>query len=150
MVQDHLQFARRLKRLLKKHQAMSYGYRAELANDGLLVFKPKRKVFGISDPTGSVSQMARKPGFFARGGGQPTIKTGNVARRGVSLRSLVIFAAAFIAFKAFLMYQFGPAGYQARIDAMADGAMIEKAGAWIMQIDPVTAFVFNQINYFLV
>lgn len=48
MVEDHLQFDRRVQKLTRKHQAMSRGYTHRMRADGLIVMKPRRARPGLS------------------------------------------------------------------------------------------------------
>ena len=48
MVEDHLQFDRRVAKLTRKHQAMSRGYTHRLRADGLIEVKPRRARPGVS------------------------------------------------------------------------------------------------------
>ncbi|EEX08205.1 conserved hypothetical protein [Ruegeria lacuscaerulensis ITI-1157] len=67
-------------------------------------------------------------------------------RSAVPAKVLVMFLFGFFAFKAFLLSNLGPSGYQYRVDALNEGTSIEQAGAWIMQIDPATQFLSDQLN----
>lgn len=60
-------------------------------------------------------------------------------------KGLLIVAAAFFAFKAFMLASFGAVTYQDRVDQLNAGTVFEQGGAWIMQIDPVTAFVGEKL-----
>jgi hypothetical protein len=66
-------------------------------------------------------------------------------RVNLPLRGLAMTLAAFIGFKVVVLMHLGDLSYQARIDALAAGSAAEKAGAWIMQIDPVTRTIAGQI-----
>lgn len=68
------------------------------------------------------------------------------ARPGISLRSVVLFAVAFFVFKGFLLANLGPESYGERINRLNSGTPVEVAGAWIMQPDPVTVFVADQMG----
>ena len=48
MSEEALQFKSRLRRLERKHSAMSNGYRAQLRSDGLIMMTPERKKSAIS------------------------------------------------------------------------------------------------------
>ena len=45
------QFTKRLKRLDRKNRDFERGFTTQLRSDGLLIVKPKRRVFGISGKT---------------------------------------------------------------------------------------------------
>jgi len=67
----------------------------------------------------------------------------------VPLRGVLLVIAAGFAFKGFLHADLGQATYGDRISASQSGTLIEKGGAWLMQVDPVTVWVAEQINTFL-
>jgi len=67
-------------------------------------------------------------------------------RSAVSLKFLVFSFLGVFAFKALLLSNLGPSGYEYRIDSLAQGTPVEQAGAWIMQIDPITQFMATQLN----
>lgn len=70
-------------------------------------------------------------------------------RSGIPARVLVLSLVGFFAFKAFLLSSLGPTGYQFRVDGLNEGTSVEKAGAWVMQIDPVSQFLSGQLNKIL-
>jgi len=107
------EFNERLRRLIKKHRAMSRGYTAHLRPDGLIVLQPKRTQFSISP------------------------------------RSLALFLVAFLAFKGFIIMSLGLATYQDRLSRLEDGTFFERAGAWVMQVDPVSAEIARLIGSLL-
>ena len=55
----------------------------------------------------------------------------------------VLFAA--LAFKAYLLASLGTADYAARVDMLSQGTPVERAGAWIMAIEPATQTVADLI-----
>jgi hypothetical protein len=55
------------------------------------------------------------------------------------LRGILMTLAGFVVFKAVLLVQLGAATYEARLESLAAGTAIERAGAWVLQIDPATA-----------
>jgi hypothetical protein len=67
-------------------------------------------------------------------------------RSAVPAKVLLFTLLAVFAFKAFLLSSLGPSGYQDRIDSLKEGTQVEQAGAWIMQIDPVSQFLSVQLN----
>ncbi|MFT7592973.1 MAG: hypothetical protein ACI8R4_000284 [Paracoccaceae bacterium] len=110
MVDDQLHFDERLRRLERKHRAMSRGYTTHMRSDGLIVAKPRRAQVTISG------------------------------------KSILLFLLAFIAFKGFLVANLGALGYEERLDRLKNGTLIEKAGAFVMQIDPLSQFTAEQIG----
>lgn len=110
MVEDQLHFDRRVRRLSKKHEAMSRGYTTRMRKDGLIVMSPRR------------------------------------ARPGVSLKAIVLFVGALLLFKGFLMANLGPESYADRVGRLSEGTAVEKAGAWVMQPDPVTLIIAEKMG----
>jgi len=64
----------------------------------------------------------------------------------ISGRSVFLFLAAFIAFKAFLVANLGPQTYDDRLARLEAGTFVEKAGAFVMQADPLTMYAAQQIG----
>lgn len=62
----------------------------------------------------------------------------------VPFAGLALVAVGVIAFKGIVHAQLGAATYDARIAALAEGSQVEKAGAWVMQADPLTLWVSAQ------
>ena len=52
--------------------------------------------------------------------------------------NLAMIVIVMMLFKGFLHAQLGAQSYQDRIEALAAGTVIEQAGAWVLQVDPVT------------
>ncbi|MEO0390600.1 MAG: hypothetical protein AAF218_06620 [Pseudomonadota bacterium] len=61
------------------------------------------------------------------------------ARRGMPMKGMLLLAIGFFAFKAFVLISIGDASYEARLQSLRAGTMAEQAGAWALQVDPVTA-----------
>ncbi|KMK68141.1 hypothetical protein [Puniceibacterium sp. IMCC21224] len=68
---------------------------------------------------------------------------------GASPRSIVMIALGFFAFKGLLLHSMGEVEYLARIATLTQGSLVEKAGAFMMQIDPVTRWGLEQLTPFL-
>jgi hypothetical protein len=64
----------------------------------------------------------------------------------VSFRSVLLFVAAFFLFKGFLFATLGPETYDERVGRLQQGSMIEQAGAFVMQGDPVTNFIASKLG----
>lgn len=58
---------------------------------------------------------------------------------------VVLFAAAML-YKGFLLAYLGPATYDNRVSALAEGSIVEMGGAWVLQADPVTQAVAGFIK----
>ena len=110
MTSGQVEFETRVKRLLRKHLAMSRGYSARMRPDGLIVAQPRRA-------------------------GSP-----------ISGRSVLIFLVAFVLFKGFLIASLGAEGYGERVGKLEQGNLVEQAGAFAMQADPVATMVAMQLE----
>jgi len=64
----------------------------------------------------------------------------------ISFPVFIFFLAAFIGFKAFLFVGVGPLTYEDRLAHLQLGTMVEKAGAYAMQADPLTVYEATQIG----
>ncbi|PJE34300.1 hypothetical protein CVM52_23010 [Pseudooceanicola lipolyticus] len=109
MTVQQVEFANRLSRLIRKHQAMTRGYTTSMRPDGLIVAKPRRAPAPISG------------------------------------RSVLIFLAAFLMFKVVLMASLGSEAYDTRVARLQEGTLVEKAGAFAMQGDPLTRLVAETV-----
>jgi len=64
----------------------------------------------------------------------------------ISGRSVVLFVASVLLFKGFLMAALGFGSYDFRVDQLRAGSGLEKAGAFVMQRDPVSQFIAEKIG----
>lgn len=64
----------------------------------------------------------------------------------ITIMPLVLLAAMFLAFKAVLYVQLGEETYLSHLDNLTTGSAVERAGAMVMQIDPVTERVLGLIE----
>mgnify|MGYP000214899790 CR=1 FL=1 len=64
----------------------------------------------------------------------------------ISGRSVLFFAAAFLLFKGFLMAALGFGSYDERVRTLAQGSGVERAGAFVMQADPVSVLIARKIG----
>lgn len=67
-------------------------------------------------------------------------------RVGVPLHSIILFVAAFLAFKGFMIASLGVATYEERVGRLQSGTVPEQAGAWVMQADPVSNWVYEKLR----
>ncbi len=67
-------------------------------------------------------------------------------RSAVPAKVLLFCVVVFFLFKGFLLSNLGAVSYQTRVDALQEGTSVEKAGAWIMQADPVSEFLAAQMS----
>lgn len=65
------------------------------------------------------------------------------------LRGFAILFLAAILYKSVMLAWIGPTVYAERVGALADGTVIEQAGAWLLQADPATVAVAGVIGPFL-
>lgn len=68
--------------------------------------------------------------------------------RMIPLRAMMIIAAVLLTFKAFLLHQLGFSVYTAKVAGMAKGDTVDQVGAYLMQVDPVTLWIFQVIEFF--
>ncbi len=66
-------------------------------------------------------------------------------RRGSLWKNLIVFLIGAFAFKCLVLFSLGETTYQARVDSLLEGSQVEQAGAWLMQIDPATRYVVQQV-----
>lgn len=62
------------------------------------------------------------------------------------LRKMVLLSVGLFAFKSLVLISLGTEVYQSKVDALGTGTSLEKAGAYVMQIDPVTAQIATLIT----
>ncbi|WP_428928141.1 hypothetical protein [Marinibacterium sp. SX1] len=68
---------------------------------------------------------------------------------GVPPRAIILFIAGVLLFKGILIASLGPLAYGERVTALGNGSIVEQAGAWVMQIDPVSAEIGARIAHYL-
>jgi len=99
-----------------------------------------------------VSNIGRKNRALARGYSTRVRPDGLIVARprrrqvGLSLKSVILFVLAIFAFKGFLIADIGVKTYDERVDRLKTGTIVEQAGAWVMQIDPLSAGIAQQIG----
>ena len=62
------------------------------------------------------------------------------------LKGILFLVAAGFLFKGFLFSYLGADAYSERVALLNNGTMMEQAGAWVMQPDPATTFIADQLN----
>ena len=72
---------------------------------------------------------------------RPRRQTSRLPRKAVFL-----FLSAFFLFKAFIVANLGPLGYEDRLARLEAGTFVEKGGAFVMQADPLTMYLAEQIG----
>lgn len=68
------------------------------------------------------------------------------AQARISGRSVILFILAFFLFKGFLIANLGPETYGERVGRLRTGTPVEQAGALVMQADPASAWISEQIG----
>jgi hypothetical protein len=66
-------------------------------------------------------------------------------RRVLPLRGLIHLALGFVFFKAVVLAHLGGVAYEARVAQLADGHLIEQAGAAIMRPDPLSRWMAGHL-----
>ncbi len=67
----------------------------------------------------------------------------------ISGRAVLLCFAAFIGFKVFLVASLGLVTYEERLGRLQAGTMVERIGAFAMQVDPVTKALAKKVVYTL-
>lgn len=65
------------------------------------------------------------------------------------VRGLVLLMVGFFLFKAMIMAHLGGLLYEERVAALNEGTLVEQAGAYVMQADPVTQTIASKLRPFL-
>jgi hypothetical protein len=68
------------------------------------------------------------------------------ARRRIRVMPLVFVAFAAFGLKATILHSVGAEAYEARVAGLSAGQGFDRLGGWLMQVDPVTAFVAEKIG----
>lgn len=68
------------------------------------------------------------------------------AQRPSLMRPALLAVAIFMGLKAALLIEIGPEDYQGRVDRLRQGSQVEAAGAWPMQMDPLTVWLSEQLR----
>lgn len=102
-----------------------------------------------------VRRLNRKHSKLSRGMGSRIMPDGQMMafprRRdfGLSARGVVFLISAYFGFKTLLLLTFGEITYTGRVAELAGGTSVERAGAWVMQLEGVTLFLANLIGYYI-
>ena len=67
----------------------------------------------------------------------------------ISLRGIALLIVGFLCFKGIVMAHLGGTVYEDRLAALKEGTIVEQAGAFVMQGDPVTVYVAEKLRPFL-
>lgn len=66
---------------------------------------------------------------------------------GIGLRLLGFALVVFMGFKVMVLSGLGAEDYNQHVAHLAEGSVYERTGAWLMQIDPVTASLSGLISH---
>lgn len=91
------------------------------------------------------SEMAHGYGYRMNKDGLLVVKPQRSSPR-LSWRAVVLFLLAFWLFKGFVIANLGPETYNERVTKLSEGAFFERAGAFVMQIDPASDWIARQIG----
>ncbi|MEM8577285.1 MAG: hypothetical protein AAGF60_05500 [Pseudomonadota bacterium] len=82
-----------------------------------------------------------------RSDGLIVVKPRGARRKRTSpLKAVILAALGFCAFKAYAVQSMGDLVYTDRVAKLEAGTPVERAGAWAMQIDPLTAAMTRAIT----
>ncbi len=70
------------------------------------------------------------------------------AARYMPWRTMLCVLALGLAFKVMMFVNLGPEGYDARVARLAAGTQVEQAGAYLLRVDPATAWLAAQIEMY--
>lgn len=65
------------------------------------------------------------------------------------IKYLLALVVLFFIFKALVLTTSGAGTYQSRLNSLSDGSLVERAGAWFLQVDPVTQALSNKVGLVL-
>lgn len=84
-----------------------------------------------------------------RADGLIVVKPKRAASRGFPIKGLLALVLGFFVFKAIMLSSLGEITYNERVAKLDQGGALEQGGAWVMQIDPATAFLAGFIEPFI-
>ncbi len=62
------------------------------------------------------------------------------------LKLVCLFAVLVIVFKALALINVGAVDYEAELQALHGGNVVEQAGAYVLQIDPLTSTIYKHVG----
>ena len=96
---------------------------------------------------GRIEKIRRNGGGFEAVGTLGLSHHSRAQRRNTPIfRPMLVVFLAVISVKGVIHHQVGGETYIARVEALRQGGSVDKLGAFIMQADPLTAFVSAQIS----
>ncbi len=96
-----------------------------------------------------IDKINRKGGGFEADGtlGQSFYTRARLRReRRPLLRPALTVLLVIVVFKGFLLASIGPADYLAKVDALSTGNAVERAGGFVMAIDPLSRMVADWVS----
>ncbi|WP_095588293.1 hypothetical protein [Actibacterium ureilyticum] len=96
-----------------------------------------------------VERIHRKGGGFEAAGTLGRSQSHVKPVRRSYLRSALLVAGSFLLIKSLLLMQIGATDYQDRVARLKTGGYVERAGAYVMQMDPVTVWVAEKLREIL-
>ncbi|MFL4470461.1 hypothetical protein ACERZ8_11445 [Tateyamaria armeniaca] len=76
-----------------------------------------------------------------RADGLIVIKPNRALRRAFPIKGLLALVFGFFVFKAIMLSSLSEITYNERVAKLNQGGALEQAGAWLMQVEPVTHFL---------
>ncbi len=76
-----------------------------------------------------------------RSDGLIVVKPKRRSRLGFPLKLIILIAIGFFSFKALMLASLGDITYNERVAKLDQGSSVERGGAYVMQIEPVTQFL---------
>lgn len=70
-------------------------------------------------------------------------------RNMLPLRALAFVIIGFMGFKVMILAALGEPVYQDRVETLRAGSTVERAGAWVMQADPISTSVADKVRSYL-
>lgn len=68
------------------------------------------------------------------------------ARRGGFLGPVVLVLMTVVAIKAAVLATIGPERYEERLASLRDGSAVERTGAWVLEVDPLTVTIADKVR----
>lgn len=65
---------------------------------------------------------------------------------GGPIKLVLLFAVLVIVFKALALVNVGAVDYEAELEALQGGNVVEQAGAFVLQIDPLTSMFYKHVG----
>lgn len=102
-----------------------------------------------------LKQITRKHDQLAKGAVRSVTSDGLIVmkprayRPKFPLRFIIVLVVLGFAFKGLLLASIGNVAYAERVTGLAQGSVMDRAGAWVMQIDPATALIADFLARYL-